>query len=79
MAVATGPERQCQPGCFDHVRVGSVMSCAMAMVARALFCTFSCLRIEVWGWKLMGGTRETLMQGDGTFGTFMATGMGTRC
>lgn len=77
--MAIGSYTQSQPGCFDHVRMGFVMSCAMGMVARALFCTFSSLRFEVWGWELMGGTGETLMQDDGTFGTFTATGMGTWC
>lgn len=62
MLVSTGPHRQSQTGYSYHVRLGFVMSCVMRKVARALFGTFSCLRTEVWGWELSGGTGETLVQ-----------------
>lgn len=36
-------------------------------------------RIGMRGRELMGGVGKTMMQSGGTFGTFMAIGMGIRC
>ena len=44
MPVAIGPYGQSQPSCFDRVKMGFVMGCAVGMAAGALFGTFSCLR-----------------------------------
>lgn len=44
MPVAVGPYGQSQPSCFDRVKMGFVMGCAVGMAAGALFGTFSCLR-----------------------------------
>ncbi|EPY78288.1 hypothetical protein CB1_001108037 [Camelus ferus] len=79
MPVAVGPYGQSQPSCFDRVKMGFVMGCAVGMAAGALFGTFSCLRIGMRGRELMGGIGKTMMQSGGTFGTFMAIGMGIRC
>ncbi|XP_060028278.1 reactive oxygen species modulator 1-like [Erinaceus europaeus] len=79
MPVAVGPYRQSQLSCFDLVKMGFVMGCAVGMAAGALFGTFSCLRIGMQGWELMGGIRKTMMQSGGTFGTFVAIGVGIRC
>jgi len=43
MPVAVGPYGQSQPSCFDRVKMGFVMGCAVGMAAGALFGTFSCL------------------------------------
>jgi len=43
------------------------------------FCLFLYLRIGMRGRELMGGVGKTMMQSGGTFGTFMAIGMGIRC
>ncbi|XP_052048299.1 reactive oxygen species modulator 1-like [Apodemus sylvaticus] len=79
MLVAVGPYGQSQPSCFDHVKMGFVMGCAVGMAARALFSSFSCFRIGMQGRELMGGIGKTMMQSGGTFGTFMAIGMDIRC
>ncbi|XP_032980775.1 reactive oxygen species modulator 1-like [Rhinolophus ferrumequinum] len=79
MPVAVGPYGQSQPSCFDRVKMGFVMGCAVGMAAWALFGTFSCLRIGMRGRELMGGIGKTMMQSGCTFGTFMAIGMGIRC
>ncbi|XP_051028210.1 reactive oxygen species modulator 1-like [Acomys russatus] len=76
---AGGPYGQSQPSCFNRVKMGFVTGCAVGMAAGALFSTFSCLRIGMQGQELMGGIGKTMMQSGGTFGTFMATGMGIRC
>lgn len=42
-------------------------------------CVVLYLRIGMRGRELMGGVGKTMMQSGGTFGTFMAIGMGIRC
>ncbi|XP_056129225.1 reactive oxygen species modulator 1 [Lampris incognitus] len=81
MPVAVGPygHGQTQPSCFDRVKMGFMMGFAVGMAAGAMFGTFSCLRIGMRGRELMGGVGKTMMQSGGTFGTFMAIGMGIRC
>lgn len=79
MPVAVGPYGQAQPSCFDRVKMGFMMGFAVGMAAGAMFGTFSCLRIGMRGRELMGGVGKTMMQSGGTFGTFMAIGMGIRC
>merc|ERR1739838_930842 len=79
MPVAVGPYGQHQPSCFDRVKMGFMMGCAVGMAAGAMFGTFSCLRIGMRGRELMGGVGKTMMQSGGTFGTFMSIGMGIRC
>jgi hypothetical protein len=59
--------------------MGFVMDCAVGMVDRALFGTFSCLRIGMQGRELMGNIGKTMMQSGGTFGTLIAIRMGIRC
>jgi len=71
--------QQQQPSCFDRVKMGFMMGFAVGMAAGAMFGTFSCLRIGMRGRELMGGVGKTMMQSGGTFGTFMAIGMGIRC
>uniref|UniRef100_A0A8C2F8R5 Reactive oxygen species modulator 1 n=2 Tax=Cyprinus carpio TaxID=7962 RepID=A0A8C2F8R5_CYPCA len=79
MPVSVGPYGQTQPSCFDRVKMGFMMGFAVGMAAGAMFGTFSCLRIGMRGRELMGGVGKTMMQSGGTFGTFMAIGMGIRC
>ncbi|KAM3922395.1 reactive oxygen species modulator 1 [Leptodactylus fuscus] len=80
MPVAVGgPYGQSQPGCFDKVKMGFMMGFSVGMAAGALFGTFSCLRFGMRGRELIGGIGKTMMQSGGTFGTFMAIGMGIRC
>lgn len=77
--MAVGPCGQSQPNCFKHVKMGFVMGCAMGMAARALFGTFSCLRIGMQGRELIGCIGKLKMQSGGTFGTFMSVGVGVQC
>ncbi|XP_043929907.1 reactive oxygen species modulator 1 [Protopterus annectens] len=79
MPVAVGPYGQSQPSCFDRVKMGFMMGMAVGMVAGAFFGTFSCLRFGMRGRELIGGVGKTMLQSGGTFGTFMAIGMGIRC
>ena len=61
------------------MKMGFVMRCTVGTAAGALFGTFSCLRMGMRGRELMGGIGKTTMQSGGTFGKFMAIGMGIRC
>ncbi|XP_064124408.1 reactive oxygen species modulator 1-like [Loxodonta africana] len=79
MPVPMGPYGQSQPSCFGHLKMGFVMDCTMGMVAGALFGTFSCFRMGMWGQELMGGIEKTMSQRGSTFGTFTAMGMGILC
>ncbi|XP_025727845.1 reactive oxygen species modulator 1-like [Callorhinus ursinus] len=76
MPVAVGPYRQSQPSCFNHVKMGFMMGYAVGMAAGMLLGTFSCLRIGMWCWELMGGIRKTMMQSGGIFNIFVAIRMG---
>nr|XP_012421328.1 PREDICTED: reactive oxygen species modulator 1-like [Odobenus rosmarus divergens] len=75
MPVAVGPYRQSQPSCFNHVNMGFMMGYAVGMAAGMLLGTFSCLRIGLWGWELMGRIRKTMMQSGGIFNIFVAIRM----
>ncbi|XP_050998647.1 reactive oxygen species modulator 1-like [Acomys russatus] len=77
--VAMGPYGQSQPSRFGHRKMGFFMGCAAGMATRALSRTFSCLRFRMRDQELMGGIGKTMMQSGGTFGTFMAIGMGIGC
>ncbi|CAD7683031.1 unnamed protein product [Nyctereutes procyonoides] len=56
MPVAVGIYRQSQPRCFNRMKMGFMMGCAVGMAACMLFSTFSCLRIEIKNMMQSGGT-----------------------
>ncbi|XP_041033993.1 reactive oxygen species modulator 1-like [Carcharodon carcharias] len=76
MPVTVRLYRQSQPSCFDRVKMGFMMGCAVGMAAGALV---GSLRLGLRGRERLGGVGKTMMQSGGTFGTFMAIGMGIRC
>ncbi|KFV62839.1 Reactive oxygen species modulator 1 [Dryobates pubescens] len=49
------------------------------MAAGALFGTFSCFRIGIRGWELLGRVGKVMMQSRGMLGTFMAISVGISC
>lgn len=51
--------------------------CSLDQVTSKTVC--SVVRVGMRGRELMGGVGKTMMQSGGTFGTFMAIGMGIRC
>nr|XP_045049377.2 reactive oxygen species modulator 1-like [Desmodus rotundus] len=82
--VAVGPYEQSQPSCIDCVKMGFVMGCVVGMATGALFGIFSCPRLGMQGREVMGGIgdqgiSETVTLSGGTFGAFVAIGMGIRC
>lgn len=57
-----------------------ILTAAGILAEKLLNCfNFVLFRIGMRGRELMGGVGKTMMQSGGTFGTFMAIGMGIRC
>ncbi|XP_054722078.1 reactive oxygen species modulator 1-like [Uloborus diversus] len=67
------------PSCFDRMKVGFVIGMCVGLASGALFGGFSALRYGVRGRDLIQSVGKMMLQGGGTFGTFMAIGTGIRC
>ena len=67
------------PSCFDRIKMGFVMGMCVGMASGAIFGGFNCLRFGLRGRELVGQVGRVMVQGGGTFGTFMAIGTGIRC
>ena len=67
------------PTCFDKVKMGFMMGMCVGMASGALFGGFNCLRFGLRGKELISQVGKVMVQGGGTFGTFMAIGTGIRC
>ena len=74
------PQRAAQgPSCFDRVKMGFMIGCAVGMSSAALFGTYSALRMGLRGRELASSIGKVMLQGGGTFGTFMSIGTAIRC
>ncbi|KAK7092188.1 reactive oxygen species modulator 1-like [Littorina saxatilis] len=67
------------PSCFDKVKMGFMMGFCVGMASGAMFGGFSALRYGLRGRELLQTVGKTMVQGGGTFGTFMGIGTGIRC
>ena len=67
------------PGCFDKVKMGFMMGMCVGMASGGLFGGFTALRYGMRGRELIGQVGRVMVQGGGTFGTFMAIGSAIRC
>ena len=67
------------PSCFDRVKMGFMMGMCVGMASGAIFGGFNCLRFGLRGRELISQVGKVMVQGGGTFGTFMAIGTGIRC
>ena len=67
------------PSCFDRVKMGFVMGMSVGMASGFLFGGFQAWRIGLRGGELMTQVAKGMVQGGGTFGTFMSIGTGIRC
>jgi len=67
------------PSCFDRVKMGFMMGCCVGMASGLLFGGFTALRMGLRGRELMSQVGTVMVQGGGTFGTFMSIGTGVRC
>lgn len=67
------------PSCFDRMKTGFIIGFCVGMASGALFGGFSALRYGLRGRELINNVGKVMVQGGGTFGTFMAIGTGIRC
>lgn len=67
------------PSCWDRVKVGFTIGFCVGMASGALFGGFSALRYGLRGRELIQSVGKVMLQGGGTFGTFMSIGTAIRC
>ncbi|XP_055686912.1 reactive oxygen species modulator 1 [Lutzomyia longipalpis] len=67
------------PSCFDKMKTGFGIGFCVGLASGALFGGFSALRYGLRGRELINNVGKVMLQGGGTFGTFMAIGTGIRC
>ncbi|KAL0119752.1 hypothetical protein PUN28_007887 [Cardiocondyla obscurior] len=79
MPVVPGGAYQQGPSCFDKMKLGFTIGFCVGMASGALFGGFSALRYGLRGRELLNSVGKVMLQGGGTFGTFMAIGTGIRC
>ncbi|XP_017878679.1 reactive oxygen species modulator 1 [Ceratina calcarata] len=78
MPVVPGVYQQA-PSCWDRMKLGFMIGFCVGMASGALFGGFSALRYGLRGRELINNVGKVMIQGGGTFGTFMAIGTGIRC
>ena len=59
------------PSCFDRVKMGFMMGMCVGMCSGALLGGFGALRMGMRGGELVQNVGKIMVQGGGTFGTFM--------
>ncbi|BES88508.1 Reactive mitochondrial oxygen species modulator 1 [Nesidiocoris tenuis] len=67
------------PSCFDRIKTGFMIGFCVGMASGAIFGGFGALRYGMRGRELVNNVGKSMVQGGGTFGTFMAIGTGIRC
>jgi len=72
-------QQQQGPSCFDRMKTGFMLGFCIGMASGAIFGGFSALRYGARGRELVNTVGKVMLQGGGTFGTFMAIGTGIRC
>lgn len=79
MPVPVGAYQTGGPSCWDRMKMGFTIGFCVGMASGALFGGFSALRYGLRGRELVNSVGKMMVQGGGTFGTFMAIGTGIRC
>jgi len=67
------------PSCWDKIKYGFGIGCCVGLASGGIFGMFSALRYGMRGRELFKAVSKAMVQGGGTFGTFMAIGTGIRC
>ena len=67
------------PSCFQRIQMGFMMGMCVCMASGLLFGGFGGLRHGLRGRELMKQVGQVMVQGGGTFGTFMSIGTAVRC
>ncbi|XP_019871109.1 reactive oxygen species modulator 1 [Aethina tumida] len=79
MPVPGGVYQQQGPSCLDKMKMGFFLGFCVGMASGALFGGFSALRGGMRGKELVNTVGKVMLQGGGSFGTFLAIGSGLRC
>lgn len=79
MPVPVGGGYHAGPSCWDRLKMGFMLGFCVGMASGAIFGGFSALRYGLRGRELVNSVGKVMLQGGGTFGTFMAIGTGIRC
>ncbi|CAK9799171.1 Reactive oxygen species modulator 1 [Anthophora quadrimaculata] len=79
MPVATGMYQQQAPSCWDRMKFGFMVGFSVGVASGIIFGGYSAYRYGLRGKELINNMGKTMLQGGGTFGTFMAIGTGIRC
>jgi len=74
-----GVYQQQGPSCLSKMKTGFMLGFCIGMASGALFGGFGALRMGLRGRDLVNNVGKVMLQGGGTFGTFMAIGTGIRC
>ena len=67
------------PSCLSRMSMGFMMGMCIGMASGGLFGGFNAFRYGLRGRELISNVGKVMVQGGGTFGTFMAIGTGIRC
>ncbi|XP_043665690.1 reactive oxygen species modulator 1 [Vespula pensylvanica] len=78
MPVIPGTQQQ-KISCWDRITMGFTMGFCVGMTSGAILTGFAAFRYGLRGRELIGHLGKSMVQGGGTFGVFMAIGMGIRC
>ncbi|XP_041360943.1 reactive oxygen species modulator 1-like [Gigantopelta aegis] len=68
-----------RPSCWDKVKIGFMMGFCVGLASGAIFGGFTAFRYGMRGREFIQQVGKTMIQGGGTFGTFMGIGTGIRC
>ncbi|CAK9828501.1 Reactive oxygen species modulator 1 [Anthophora retusa] len=79
MPVTTGMYQQHAPSCWDRMKFGFMVGFSVGVASGIIFGGYSAYRYGLRGKELINNMGKTMLQGGGTFGTFMAIGTGIRC
>lgn len=79
MPVPVGAGGAGGPSCFDRIKMGFMMGACVGMASGLLFGGFTALRYGLRGRDLISQVGTVMVQGGGTFGTFMSIGTAVRC
>ncbi|CAK9814972.1 Reactive oxygen species modulator 1 [Anthophora plagiata] len=71
--------QQQAPSCWDRMKFGFVVGFSVGVASGIIFGGYSAYRYGLRGKELINNMGKTMLQGGGTFGTFMAIGTGIRC
>ncbi|OAD60846.1 Reactive oxygen species modulator 1 [Eufriesea mexicana] len=67
------------PSCWDRVKQGFMIGFCVGMASGVIFGGYSVIRYGLRGKEMIRNLGKAVLQGSGTFGTFMAIGSGIRC